>query len=1067
VAWIKFPVEWIHPLNTRPQKFLRHRDAHFSGNIPVFMVIRAIILMLAVTHAALAQEMTNVTVTGDRLSGFVLPIEPVKSDLVIEGTRAFAWKVDDTRRLVVQGDVRVTVGAYSFATKKVVVWINRIPSAAGLITQCAMYFPEVGEPTRRAGLGVAGDDVLVTASFRGDVKLKVPLLEDKAPPSQEFTNGDLRLKGYLQTLASGPAKLLTQPYVDQPKVASGETPMIVGAALPTPPVMAAQDTTVALAQRGSLAIFQPGDLVTFAGRETSVDEKTDTIMVTGSALIDLTANDPRLKTGELRLSSERAVVFLKPGSLTKIREDSGQLDVKTVQGIYLEGDVIATDGNYIMRGQQVYYDIALNRAVAAQAVLRTYVRAGIPVYARANEMRQISADQFEATDARVSISEFFTPHLSVGADKITVTKNPGKDTGTTIDARHVTFRSGSTPIFYWPYMSGTPEKTVLPEISAGYNQYRGTTIGTRWDLWALLGYDPIPGLEAKLVNDIYTFNGVGLGTKFSGLGGNLNMYGFYDFENEEQASTGVTYTSALKYRGLIDGDYTYLIDEHSLLQGSIAWTSDGAFVNTFRQNDFANRLEYETVAFLKLQSGNSAFTLLGKNDLDGYVINSWMLASRPYSVNKLPEAAYRRYGDSFFTDHLSWTQEYSANVMSMRLQNGTPATNAVTSGAFNAPNATGTAANPIFNANTNISDAYQAAGYNEDMYVRAYTRQELAYPIDISPAKITPFINGTAIAYTLNDFTNYSTINGTDGQSGTTRGLMGIGARSSAEFSQSFDGVQNAALDVNRLRYVVQPTSTLWAGYDTADKGEYPIFDQNVEGISAAQVAQIGAKQRLQTYRGGPGAWTSVDWITLDAGAVVNNGGANFGRTSNTGLAYAQSPTPSFYSWRPELSQWGSHLYGSTSWAISSTFTAYGSVKWMLDDVPTYSTGAFKNMARGSLGMRMQHSPDTSFFIEYRSINNFDPTNYYINDELLQLGVEYQISKLYTFTLSPQIDLVEQNLRAATATLSRSFPDFNLSAGVGYDSLTDVYSFGISLSIPAVGAKSPGLTGNSTTGLSQ
>ena len=126
--------------------------------------------------------------------------------------------------------------------------------------------------------------------------------------------------------------------------------------------------------------------------------------------------------------------------------------------------------------------------------------------------------------------------------------------------------------------------------------------------------------------------------------------------------------------------------------------------------------------------------------------------------------------------------------------------------------------------------------------------------------------------------------------------------------------------------------------------------------------------------------------------------------------------------------------------------------------------------------MRMQHSPDTSFFIEYRSINNFDPTNNYINDELLQLGVAYQISKLYTFTLSPQIDLVEHNLRAASDTLSRSFPDFNLSAGVGYDALTDVYSFGISLSIPAVGASTPSLAGSSadttpfgttTTGLSQ
>ncbi len=54
------------------------------------MLLRAVILALALTHTALAQQLTNVEVTGDRLSGFVLPIVPVKSDLVIYGTRAFA-----------------------------------------------------------------------------------------------------------------------------------------------------------------------------------------------------------------------------------------------------------------------------------------------------------------------------------------------------------------------------------------------------------------------------------------------------------------------------------------------------------------------------------------------------------------------------------------------------------------------------------------------------------------------------------------------------------------------------------------------------------------------------------------------------------------------------------------------------------------------------------------------------------------------------------------------------------------------------------------------------------------
>jgi hypothetical protein len=1033
----------------------------------------AILACLVLTRVAAAQALRDVPVTGDRLSGFVIPILPVKSDLVIDGTRAYSWKVDDTQRLVVDGDVRVTVGAYAFATRQVMVWINRVPSAEGLITQAAIYFPQVGEPSRRAGLGVAGDDVLVTASFRGDVRLKAPLLEHTAAPQATCARGELRLKSYLQTLAAAPAKLRTRTEIDQPPTETGEKPMIVGAAPPAPPAPAAAGpATVSLPQRGSLAIFQNGDMVTFAGRDTTIDEKSDTVLVTGNAQVDLTASDPRLRTGQLRLSAERAIVFLKPGSIARVREGSGQLDVKCVEGIYLEGDVIATDGNYVMRGQQVYYDVSLNRAVAAQAVLRTYLRSGLPVYARANELRQISADQFEASDARVSVSEFFTPHLSVGADKVTVTKNPGKDSGTTVEAESVTFRAGGTPIFYWPYVRGTPERMVLPEVSAGYNQYRGVTIGTRWDLWALMGFDPLPGTESKLINDIYTSNGVGLGATLAGHGGRFEAYGFYDFQNNEQASTGVQYTSGLQERGLIDGDYTYLIDEHSLVRASLAWTSDGAFVNTFRQNDFINRLEYETLAYLKLQSGNSALTLLGKQALDGYVSNSWMLASRPYSVNKLPELAYRRYGDSFFSDRLSWTQEYSINTMSMQLQKGSAATPGgasgnlgVTAAAFNAPNAAGTAANPLINSGTSIANYYKAAGYNQDLYMRLYTRQELAYPIDLAPFKVTPFVNGNVMGYALNDFNNYANYQGGTGQSGTLRALVGTGARASAEFTQTFDGVQNASLDVNRLRYVVQPTSTLWAAYDTANIGAYPVFDQNVEGISAAQVAQVGVMQKLQTYRGGPGAWRSVDWVTLDLGAVFNNSSNNFARTSATGLAYAQSPTPAFYSWRPELSQWGSHLYGSAAWEISSTFTAYGSVKWMLDNVQSATTGFFKDMARGSAGIRMQHSPDTSFFVEYRSINNFDPSNNYINDQLLQLGVDYKISKLYTLTISPQFDLLQRDVRAASATLSRSFPDFNLSLSVGYDKLTQVTSFGMSLSIPANASAGPNLAANTTAGL--
>ena len=209
-------------------------------------------------------------------------------------------------------------------------------------------------------------------------------------------------------------------------------------------------------------------------------------------------------------------------------------------------------------------------------------------------------------------------------------------------------------------------------------------------------------------------------------------------------------------------------------------------------------------------------------------------------------------------------------------------------------------------------------------------RSELGLPLGDRTFRVTPFLSGTAIGYMLNDFQNYGTqMLGAGADGGTFRGILGGGARMSAEFSQDFDGVQSSAFDLNRMRWVVQPNSTLWGGYDTGDNGQYAIFDQDVEGATGAAVAQLGVTQRWQTYRGGPGDWRSVDWIMLDLGAVVNDSDANFQRpgTSN-GLAsvgYYQSPTPQFYSWRPELSQWGNHAYGRATWALSSTLTAYGS----------------------------------------------------------------------------------------------------------------------------------------------
>ncbi len=989
-------------------------------------------------------------ITGDRLSGFVLPIVAQETDLVLQATRTLRWKVDDTLRLALQGDVRITVAGYNFMARDALVWINRLPSAGGLITQVAMWFPKVAEPTRGAGVGVAGGNVLVTASLRGSVRLLSPVVQEQAAGRSVVAPGEARLAEHLRAIAAGPAKLGTRPSVDRPQPLP-EPPLLVRESLiPSDPQGSEAARSVTLPTPTDLPT-RSGDVVIFAGREVTIDREQDVVVVTGGSQVDIMARDPALRTGEMRLSAERAVIFLKPGSVAGLQEGTGQMNAESVEGVYLEGDVNATDGDYAMRGGQVYYDVGTRRAAALQAVLRTYTRRGIPVIARAAEVRQVAQDQFEARSATVSLSEFYRPHIALAASRITVTKGPADDPSTTLEASHVTLRGGAVPFFYWPYLRGQAEDPVLPQVAVGYNDFQGTSVSTRWNLWKLAGWKPDLDMEAEVGNDIYSRNGYGLGVRFTGAPGNLNLYGFYDLQNTEQSSSGVQYVSPLQWRGVIDGAATVEFDQGSLIQGQLAWVSDGAFVSTFQQQDFMNRREYETSGFVKLQSAHTAFDALVKYDLDRYVTNSWMLASRPYSVSKYPEITYRRYGDSLFEGSVNWTSEYSLNAMSMQLERGTPNELAARTRAF--------AANSI-GGNAFINAAYLNAGYNEETYVRGFMRQELAMPFDLDVMKITPFVQASAIGYMLNDFQAYrdaylAITPGGSSDGGAARGILAAGARMSAEFSQEFGLVQSSSLDLNRLRWVLQPNAVLWAGYDTGDNGQYPIFDQDVEGQTGSAAAQLGLTQRWQTYRGGPGNWRSVDWIMLDAGVVVNDQSANFQRPGSTAglnsLAYYQSPTPQFFASRPELSQWGNHAYARGTWALSSTLSVYGSTTLLLEDRNTQQNPDQSNFARGSVGLSFQHSPDVTLFCEYRMINNFYDSALYPNDELLQPGVAYKIGKLYTLSASPQIDLGQGDVRALSATLTREFPDFNLGAVIGYSVITDQYSFGMQLSIPATG----------------
>ena len=219
----------------------------------------ATLLALALlTTGARAQELRDVPITGESLGGFVIPVEPVASDIVIEAVRGWAWDSDDTKRLQIEGDVRVRFGGYYFSAKDAVLWIDRIPSDQGLINQIAVYFAQAEEPTRRAGLGAAGKDLLVTGSTRGEITLSVTMLErTPAPPNPILSRGVARLKGHLESIARG-ALLKPRAEVDSPPVIV-EPPLIVGES-PTPTVAAPATAVTVRRSVDETQIFRPTQL---------------------------------------------------------------------------------------------------------------------------------------------------------------------------------------------------------------------------------------------------------------------------------------------------------------------------------------------------------------------------------------------------------------------------------------------------------------------------------------------------------------------------------------------------------------------------------------------------------------------------------------------------------------------------------------------------------------------------------------------------------------------------------------------------------------------------------------
>ncbi|MEK7731975.1 MAG: hypothetical protein AAB363_08985, partial [Planctomycetota bacterium] len=257
-------------------------------------------------------------------------------------------------------------------------------------------------------------------------------------------------------------------------------------------------------------------------------------------------------TGEyLELQADSVVIFLPPGktlpttlepgraglggepvrdsAATTDRADAsdrqlmatGLGDVE-VEAAYLEGDVQLSQGLNAIRASRLYYDFLQDRALILDAVVRTtLVERNIPLYIRASEIRQLSANEFSANDAILTTSEFHTPHYHIGARRVdlinlTSPEPGGRQTGIRAGSFRIndaTLNLSGHPVAYWPYIRGNVDssETAIKSVRTGFSGRFGWEMETKWSLFNLLGLETPAGFDATLNLEYFSKRGPAAG----------------------------------------------------------------------------------------------------------------------------------------------------------------------------------------------------------------------------------------------------------------------------------------------------------------------------------------------------------------------------------------------------------------------------------------------------------------------------------------------------------------------------------------------------------------------------
>jgi lipopolysaccharide assembly outer membrane protein LptD (OstA) len=989
-------------------------------------------------------------------TGVIAPGIPLEADLELKAGKVNAWRNAAEHRLLLDGDVTVQIGSYGFKARKALVTITPLVAPGEPVYELAIYLDRV-EQIGDGAVSAEAPRLLVTGTITGKIKLQANLFDRTDVSSDPLARAGVeRITNFRQSVArsltdlpDGPpltsrdalarrnavreqlrgtamierpqptsAAPVTPTPRPTPSTPTAPTPPVTPGpdvvVTPTPPVTPTADPDHAPATPTAPQLAGHVDFGAQSVIYQGGDEE-DYIILSGDVLVMY--NDPQSGLG-MTLRADRAVLLTDPQAIDD--PTRRQAAARVIRGVYLEDNVIATDGQYTLRGPRVFYDLTTDRAIVLDAVFFTWdQRRQIPLYVRARALRQHSRTEWSARNARLSTSEFGEPHFALGASKLTIRKETdakGADRYY-MKGSHIAPMIGSLPVGYWPYVAGEASDPALRRADVSVNSRDGAVIRTRWDLFALTGQPKPEGLNASLLADGYTERGAGLGIE-AGYDvpkafGKLDGYFMYDTGTDKPGGRQEV-TPADDTRGHIQWQHRHYINAEWEITLEAAWASDPTFLEEFFPGVSYAEKNYETLLYAKNQDEDWAFTFLAKYELTDFMTNLSQLQSPGYGVDKLPEIAYYRIATPVFGDRLTWYSENRASAMRLNLPDPTP-------GEIGFNNAQSVA---LFGFANNVP--FEAAlrnpatsGLDEQTRYRGDTRQELQLPMKVGFVDVVPYVVGRLTAYDQ-DFNDFSA---RVGRTENVRMWGALGVRLHTAFSKEYNDVENALFDLHRLRHIIEPSVDVFISDTNVVQEDWVTYDNDVESLNEGFAGRLGLRNTFQTQRGGPGYWRTVDFLRIDTDFIFHSDETQ------------QSRLARFFGYRPEFSMPGDHFWSEVAAQLTDTFSFVGNVNYSFDNT---------QVEQWNVGLVLQHDPRLSSFIQHRAIDA-------VSSSILTWGFDYLLTPKYHISFSHGYDFANNESSSLGVLLTRRMPRMLVMVGFDYSPIDGDTSIGIAISPEGLG----------------